>query len=104
MIGGFIQHEQRGFEEEGAGERDPHPPAAGEVVRGAALHLPREAQTRQDPARLGLRRVSIDRLQLLIDLVEHKHKELGHTDLHSLQLLIDLVEHKHRELGHTGLQ
>ena len=54
MVGGFVEHEEGGFDEEGAREGDPHPPAAGKLVGRTVLHFRVETQTGKQPAGFGL--------------------------------------------------
>ena len=54
VIGRLVQHEQGGLDEEGSGQADPHPPASGELVGGAVLHVAVEAKTAKQAAGLGL--------------------------------------------------
>ena len=49
-IGGFVEHEQGRFDEEGTREGDAHAPPAGKVLGGAHLHLGVEAEAEEDAA------------------------------------------------------
>ncbi len=51
----FVEHEERGLDEERSSQRDTHPPAAGKLVGRPVLHLAAEAETGQQSSGLGFR-------------------------------------------------
>jgi hypothetical protein len=65
-IGGFVEHEQGRFDEEGTREGDAHAPPAGKVLGGPDLHLGVEPQAKQNAPRARLSRRGANLGQLLV--------------------------------------
>mmetsp|Transcript_5424 Transcript_5424/g.10351 ORF Transcript_5424/g.10351 Transcript_5424/m.10351 type:complete len:318 (-) Transcript_5424:233-1186(-) len=68
MVGGLVQQQQRGLDEERARERDAHAPAAGEGLGRPCLHRGGEAQAMQDLGRARIRSVCVFSVQQLVHL------------------------------------
>jgi hypothetical protein len=48
MIGGLIEEEERGLDEQGTSQGDSHPPPTTEILRGHILALWCESETTED--------------------------------------------------------
>uniref|UniRef100_A0A2M4DFE8 Putative secreted protein n=1 Tax=Anopheles darlingi TaxID=43151 RepID=A0A2M4DFE8_ANODA len=69
MVRRFIEQQQRRFDEECSRQRHTHTPTTGERIRRTVLHFTRKAQTGQNTASTWFRRISTDRLQLIVHLL-----------------------------------
>ena len=72
----FVQQQQRRLEEQSPGQSDAHPPPSAESRRAVRLHGAGEAQASQDRAHAGLRRVRLDRHELLNYLQQPLHRSV----------------------------
>mmetsp|Transcript_2052 Transcript_2052/g.4810 ORF Transcript_2052/g.4810 Transcript_2052/m.4810 type:complete len:220 (-) Transcript_2052:1080-1739(-) len=70
VVGGLVQHEQGGLDEQRPGQTDAHAPAPREELRGPHLHLRIEPQSEQNAASSGLRRGCPYGGQLLVQFAQ----------------------------------
>lgn len=70
MIGGLVEEEEMGLDEERAGEGDAHAPTTGHVFCGLFHHGGGEPETVEDAACLCLERVGVHLLELFVCSVE----------------------------------
>ena len=99
VIGGLVQEEKVGLDEEGAGESDAHPPTSRKLFALFVLHGRVKAQTLEDVGRFGLGCVRTQLVKALVDLHEEllcvvvlaRHQSLGkffQTDLRQKMHLV----------------